>query len=62
MRFVFAGERALGGGVAGDFKGDGLGAFFGQQGFPFGVGFLDFGGHAGFLKVDLQSTRYKNKV
>jgi hypothetical protein len=48
--------------VAGDFKGDGLGAFFGQQGFPFGVGFLDFGGHAGFLKVEIQSTRYKNKV
>jgi len=46
--FVLAGEGALGGGVAGDLKGQRLSPFFGQQGFPFGFGFLDFVG-PGFL-------------
>ena len=43
--FVFACESALGSSVAGDFKGDWFCAFFLEKGFPFGVGFLDFGGH-----------------
>ena len=43
--FVFAGKRAFGGRVARDLEGGGLGAFFLQQGLPFGIGFLDGKAH-----------------
>ena len=45
MPLVFAGEGALGGGVARDLKGCWLGALVVQQGLPLGVGFLDGVGH-----------------
>ena len=41
VRLVLAGEGALGGGVARHLEGAALGAFLGQEGFPFGIGFLD---------------------
>ena len=42
VTFMFAGEWALGRGVAADLEGGRFRAFFSQQGFPFGIGFLDF--------------------
>ena len=53
---VFACEWALGGRLARDLKSAGLSIFFSQQGFPLGIGFLNFWSHGGRVVISLQKS------